>query len=361
MAQAAPYRNPMTSPGPAPGPTGPDLPGMIRSAAAKYKIPEALFSAIIQTESSGDPKAVSPKGAKGLGQLSDLLIQHYGVTDPFDPAQNLDASAKHLAYLLNKYQGSLSKAVAAYNAGEPAVDRANGVPNFPETIRYLEKVATAVNSPGGQPVVTAAAGGPGGRTPPGYPRPYQNPMTSPGPTVLPPAPVSPPPPLTPPGYPTPNPNPMTRPTPAAPGPSRPREQMDLTPRAPIPPLKADRNVQEGTVSGLTGMSNQQLDQLVAGDVDQARQYAETQQPFDTRETAGRGSMPGGGGLGGTPSRVPPVPDYAVPDQGYDQPSIAPFFSGGAMPNQPPTGLGGLRRFFQPSGGRTFADEQQGER
>jgi Transglycosylase SLT domain len=352
MAQGAPYANPMTRPGPAPGPKGPDLQTMIRSAAAKYNIPEALFAAIIDTESSGNPQAVSPKGAKGLGQLSDLLIKHYGVTDPFDPVQNLDASAKHLAYLLNKYQGSLSKAVAAYNAGEPAVDKANGVPNYPETIQYLEKVAQRVNTPGGVQPVPVAAGGPGGRTPPGYPRPYQNPMTNPGPVrQAEAAPAVPGVALTPPGQPTPYPNPMTRPT-QAPQVSRPREQMDLVPRV-IPPFgKADRNVPEGTVAGLTGMSNEQLDQLVAGDVDTARQYAETEMPFETRETGDRG-----GRVGKRAQLDFMAPDYAIPDQGYEQPSIAPFYSGGTF--QAP-GLGSLGRRWFPSGGRSFQDETPSE-
>ena len=344
MAQATPYRNPMTNPGRGSEPTENPIHGLVRQAAAKYRIPEALLAAVVQKESSFNPRAVGSRGEIGLMQLMPQMVKALGVQDPMDPAQNLDGGARHLSYLLNKYGGSMSLALAAYNAGEPAVDKVKGIPNIPSTVAYVREIADIVNQAGGarQPMekVTQVAS----KTPPGYPTPFPNAMTRPGPAPVAPQPQAPAGQRTPPGYPTPYPNPMTRPAPGGlPPTSRPIDQLELVP--PTSVGRVDRLEPEGgpgTVSGLTGMSNQQLDQLVQAygtDVDQSRQYNETQMP------AGERAFPQGGSA-----------EPSVPDQGYQQPSIAPFFSGGTFPQPQAPGLGGISKLFKPSGGRTFADE-----
>jgi soluble lytic murein transglycosylase-like protein len=77
----------------------------------------------MQTESSFDARSLSPSGAKGLMQLMDDTARGLGVTDSFDPAQNIDGGSRFLSYLLRKYNGQVSSALAAYNAGPGTVDR----------------------------------------------------------------------------------------------------------------------------------------------------------------------------------------------------------------------------------------------
>src|SRR6266851_862199 len=88
----------------------------------------AVVRAVIETESNWNPKAWSHKGAGGLMQLIPTTAQRYGASDVFNPQQNIDAGVKHLKWLLERYNGNLDLALAAYNAGEGAVDRAHGVP-----------------------------------------------------------------------------------------------------------------------------------------------------------------------------------------------------------------------------------------
>ena len=107
----------------------------------------ALVHALIEAESSWDPQAVSPKGALGLMQLIPATAQRFGVADPFDARQNLDGGVRYLRQLLERYNGDLQKALAAYNAGEGAVDRVGGVPNYAETVRYVRKVMDAYFAP----------------------------------------------------------------------------------------------------------------------------------------------------------------------------------------------------------------------
>jgi soluble lytic murein transglycosylase-like protein len=96
--------------------------------------------AIIQVESRGNPRAVSPKGAKGLMQLMPSVLKAYQVEDPFDPLANLEAGVRHLKYLLGEFSGNLSLALAAYNAGPANVKKYGGIPPFPETQKYLFRV-----------------------------------------------------------------------------------------------------------------------------------------------------------------------------------------------------------------------------
>lgn len=114
---------------------------IIEQAAERYGVDAALLHAVIAVESSYNPRAVSPKGALGLMQLMPVIVEHYGVSDPFDPEQNISAGARHLRVLLRRFKRDVSLALAAYNAGEPAVvSRGNAVPPYPETLLYVPRV-----------------------------------------------------------------------------------------------------------------------------------------------------------------------------------------------------------------------------
>jgi soluble lytic murein transglycosylase-like protein len=99
-----------------------------------------LIRAVIAQESGGRPCAVSSKGAQGLMQLMPATSEQYGVKDPFDPRQSVEAGAKLLKQLLAKYNNDVSLALAAYNAGEARVDKDGGVPQIPETQNYVNDI-----------------------------------------------------------------------------------------------------------------------------------------------------------------------------------------------------------------------------
>jgi soluble lytic murein transglycosylase-like protein len=121
---------------------------IVKEAAERHQVDPALVRAVIKTESAWNPQAVSPKGAQGLMQLMPATADQHGVNDAFDPRQNVNAGVRHLRMLLEKYSGDLDLALAAYNAGEGAVRRAGGVPNYAETRTYVQKVTDAYFQPG---------------------------------------------------------------------------------------------------------------------------------------------------------------------------------------------------------------------
>jgi len=121
---------------------------LVREAADRHRIDPALVRAVIETESNWNPGAVSAKGAMGLMQLIPTTAIRMGVSDAFSPKQNIDAGTLYLKKLLERYNGNLDLALAAYNAGEGAVDRARGIPAFRETRDYVQKVQDAYFRPG---------------------------------------------------------------------------------------------------------------------------------------------------------------------------------------------------------------------
>jgi hypothetical protein len=113
---------------------------LIRRTAAIHKIDPALIKAVMHVESGFNPHAVSDKGAQGLMQLMPETAQRYGAVDLFDPAQNVRAGALYLKDLQKMFKNNMRLVLAAYNAGENAVLRYNGVPPYDETRDYVRKV-----------------------------------------------------------------------------------------------------------------------------------------------------------------------------------------------------------------------------
>jgi soluble lytic murein transglycosylase-like protein len=110
--------------------------------ASHQGVKAELIRAVIAEESGGRPCAVSWKGAQGLMQLMPATSEQFGVKDPFDPPQNVEAGAKLLKQLMTKYNNDTSLALAAYNAGEGRVDRDGGMPLIPETQNYVNDIQT---------------------------------------------------------------------------------------------------------------------------------------------------------------------------------------------------------------------------
>lgn len=121
----------------------------IRETAEHYGVSPALVEAVIRVESAFNPWAVSSKGAQGLMQLMPGTANALGVRDSFNPRQNIEGGVRHLRYLLDRYPGNVQLALAAYNAGEKAVDYYRGIPPFAETQQYVQKVLERSGSSGG--------------------------------------------------------------------------------------------------------------------------------------------------------------------------------------------------------------------
>jgi soluble lytic murein transglycosylase-like protein len=112
----------------------------IQKAAERHGVDANLVRAIIQVESANNPYAISRKGAIGLMQLMPKTAHELNVVNPFDPAQNIDAGVKHFKGLLDANNGNVPLSLAAYNAGQGAVDRNGGIPPYSETRNYVKKI-----------------------------------------------------------------------------------------------------------------------------------------------------------------------------------------------------------------------------
>jgi hypothetical protein len=123
----------------------PELGDMIASAANKNGVDASLVREVARQESGFRPCVVSPKGAEGLMQLMPATQDQFQVNDPFNPTSSLDAGTKLLKQLLDRYHGDLSLALSAYNAGAGTVDRAGGIPQIPETQKYVSNIMSRLD------------------------------------------------------------------------------------------------------------------------------------------------------------------------------------------------------------------------
>ena len=113
---------------------------IIDQGAQRIGLDTKLVRAVVRKESAYNPCATSSKGAQGLMQLMPVTQLQFGVTNPYDARQNVDAGAKLLKQLLDQYGGDLAKALSAYNAGPTRVEQFGGVPPFPETVNYVSGI-----------------------------------------------------------------------------------------------------------------------------------------------------------------------------------------------------------------------------
>ncbi len=114
---------------------------MANRIAVREGVESPLVQSVIRAESNYNPDAISARGAMGIMQLIPATAKRFGVSDAFDPEENIQGGVRYLKFLLDYYQGDYAKAIAAYNAGEAAVDKYHGIPPFAETQNYVVQVA----------------------------------------------------------------------------------------------------------------------------------------------------------------------------------------------------------------------------
>jgi hypothetical protein len=118
-----------------------ELTEMVDRISGREGVEAPLVHSVIQAESNYNPGAVSPKGAQGIMQLIPSTARRFGVANAFDAEDNITGGVRYLRFLLDYYHGDYTKSIAAYNAGEAAVDKFHGVPPYAETLGYVRTVA----------------------------------------------------------------------------------------------------------------------------------------------------------------------------------------------------------------------------
>lgn len=122
-----------------------DYSSFVQKSARKYEIEPELIHAVIRTESNGNHRAVSKKGAMGLMQLMPSTASDMNVGNPFNPEENIEGGTRYLRYLIEKFNGNLTLAIAAYNSGPKTVERYGNVPPISETRQYVNRVLSLYN------------------------------------------------------------------------------------------------------------------------------------------------------------------------------------------------------------------------
>lgn len=138
--QAAPARTPSFQ-----GSDGNSIEEAVSASSSRNNVSPNLIRSVIRAESGFNPSAISPKGAQGLMQLMPQTAARLGVQDAFDPADNVEGGTRYLKQLLGLYHNDVVKALAAYNAGPERVQRYKGIPPYPETIAYVNRVIKDFN------------------------------------------------------------------------------------------------------------------------------------------------------------------------------------------------------------------------
>ena len=143
---------------PAATPVPPAIREAVDRIAASQSLPPSLVHSVIKVESNYNPLAVSSKGAQGMMQLMPATARRFGVSNSFDPIDNIQGGARYLKFLMDLYNGDSQLALAAYNAGEGAVEKYGAVPPYAETRNYLIQVNQQMqkNAPVAAPVAKPA-------------------------------------------------------------------------------------------------------------------------------------------------------------------------------------------------------------